>query len=70
MYAFLIYSNEQVLGIHQRVPIIGVLGRTLRIERAVNRPYSLSSGSSGNALELGKSLDPATCSTILEELTR
>ena len=31
----------------------------------VNRPYSLSSGSSGNAVEL----DPATCSAIFKELT-
>jgi hypothetical protein len=37
--------------------------------RPVNRPYSLSSGYSGNALKLGKSLDPVTCSAILEELT-
>jgi hypothetical protein len=55
--------------IHQRVPIT-VQGRTLRIEHAANCPYSLSSGFSGNALELRKSLDPVTCSAILKELTR
>ena len=52
--ASFIYSDEdcveQILSIHQQVPIT-VRVRTLRIERVVNRPYSISSGTSGNAVE-------------------
>ncbi len=70
-YAFFIFSNEdcveQILRIHQRV-LITLQGRTLCIECAVNRPYSLNSRSSGNALELGQTLDLATCRAILKEL--
>ena len=67
------YSNkdrvEQILSIHQRVPIT-LRGKILRIERAESRPYGLPPGSLGNDLEQGKPPDPATCSAILEELTR
>ncbi|KAF8492388.1 hypothetical protein F5888DRAFT_1858903 [Russula emetica] len=45
-------------------------GRTLPIERAEDRPYNLSPGSTGHPLELGKPLDPTTFSDILKELTR
>ncbi|KAF8492390.1 hypothetical protein F5888DRAFT_911356 [Russula emetica] len=72
-YAYFIYSNDdhvgEILSVHQRVSIT-VRRRTLRIERAENRPYSPSPGSLADALELGKPLDPATCSAILRELTR
>jgi hypothetical protein len=71
--AYFIYSNEdrvkEILIVHQRVPIT-VRGQTLRIERPVDRPYSLSPGTLADALELGKPPDPATSSAILEGLTR
>jgi hypothetical protein len=62
---------QQLLSVHQQVPIT-VRGRTLRIERAENRPYDLSSspGSSRHPLELGKPPDLAISSTTLKELTR
>ena len=56
------YSNDRVkeiLRFHRRVPII-VRGRTLRIERAVDRQYSMSPGPVRDAPDLGKPLDPAT----------
>jgi hypothetical protein len=71
--AHFIYSNEDrvedILSVHQQVPIT-VGGRTLRIERAENRPYRPSPGYLGDDLEFGKPLDPATSSAILKELTR
>ena len=61
--AYFLYLNEdrikEILRFHRRVPIT-VRGRTLRIERAVDRQYSLSPGPVGDALDLGKPLDPAT----------
>jgi hypothetical protein len=46
IHVFRIYSNEdhveEILSVHQRFPItIHVQGRTLLIEHAENRPYSL-----------------------------
>jgi hypothetical protein len=71
--AYFIFSNEDrvkdILIVHRRVPIT-VRGQTLRIERPVDRPHSLFPGTLADALELGKPLDPATSSAILEELTR
>ena len=61
---------EHILGVHRRVPIT-VRGRTLRLEPAANRPYSLQQElSEGDAPELGKPLDPTTSSAIVEELKR
>jgi hypothetical protein len=53
--------------VHQRAT---VGGRTFRIERAENRPYSLSTGSLRDVLEIGKPLNLATSSAILKELIR
>jgi hypothetical protein len=73
-YAYFMYSSndrvEHILHIHRRVPIT-VRGQSLRIERTVNCPYGLSRGPSAeNAPELGKPLDPATSTAIVEELKR
>ena len=72
-YAFFVYSSEhraeEVLRVHHRIPIT-VRGRSLRIERTENRPYSLSSASMGSPLEIGKPLDAATSNAIVEELRR
>ena len=72
-YAFFLYSSEhrveEVLRVHHRIPIT-VRGRSLRIERTENRPYSLSPATVGTPLELGKPLDAATSSAIVEELKR
>jgi hypothetical protein len=72
-YAFFVYSSEhraeEVLRVHHRIPIT-VRGRSLRIECTENRPYSLSSASMGSPLEIGKPLDAATSSAIVEELRR
>ncbi|KAH9954695.1 hypothetical protein BC827DRAFT_1272378 [Russula dissimulans] len=70
-YAFFVYSSDDlvdhVLRVHQRVPLV-VRGRTLRVERSRNRPYGVSPEHSDNPVELGKPLDPAASSAILEEL--
>ncbi|KAH9044961.1 hypothetical protein EDB83DRAFT_2406379 [Lactarius deliciosus] len=70
-YAYFMYSSadrvEQILRSHTRIPIT-IRGESLRIERTVNRPYTLSPGSSDIALELGKPLDPAESRAIIEEL--
>ncbi|KAF8257906.1 hypothetical protein EI94DRAFT_1219986 [Lactarius quietus] len=70
-YAYFIYSSddrvEQILRSHRRIPTT-VRGESLRIERTVNKPYTLTPGSSDIALELGKSLDPADSDAIIEEL--
>ncbi|KAI9461900.1 hypothetical protein BJY52DRAFT_163912 [Lactarius psammicola] len=58
---------EHILRSHRRIPIT-IRGESLRIERTVNRPYTLSPGSSDIALELGRPLDPAASQAILEEL--
>src|SRR6267154_5142394 len=59
-HAYFIYSNEdrveEILSVHRRVPIT-IQGRTLRIERAENRPYRPSTVYSGDASELEKPLD-------------
>jgi len=70
-YAYFMYSSddpvEHILRSHSRIPIT-VRGESLRIERTVNRPYTLSPGSSDVALELGRSLDPTASQAIIEEL--
>ena len=72
-HAYFIYSNkdsiEEILSVHQRAPIT-VGGRIPRIQRAENRPSSPSTGPLGDAVELGKPLDPATSSAIFKELTQ
>ncbi|KAI9507299.1 hypothetical protein F5148DRAFT_1206079, partial [Russula earlei] len=71
-YAFFVYSSDDrvklVLRVHQRVPIT-IRGCVLRIERALSRPY-WSPGASGYHLELGRPLEPAKSSAIIEELKR
>ncbi|KAH9054768.1 hypothetical protein EDB87DRAFT_1419965 [Lactarius vividus] len=70
-YAYFMYSSadrvEHILRSHERIPIT-IRGENLRIERTVNRPYTLSPGSSDISLELGKPLDPAESQAIIEEL--
>ncbi|KAI9435437.1 hypothetical protein H4582DRAFT_2130446, partial [Lactarius indigo] len=70
-YAYFMYSSEDrvehILRSHTRIPIT-IRGESLRIERTVNRPYTLSPGSSDIALELGKPLDPAKSQAIIKEL--
>ncbi|KAH9970270.1 hypothetical protein BJV74DRAFT_867387 [Russula compacta] len=70
-YAYFFYSSDdrvaEILRVHKRVPIT-LRGKSLRLERTVNRPYSLSPGPSGHSPELGKELDLATSRAIVEEL--
>jgi hypothetical protein len=59
---------EQILRVRQRIPIT-IRGLSLRIERTENQPpLRLVSWDLG--VELGKLLDPATSSAIVEELKR
>ncbi|KAI0255621.1 hypothetical protein BJV78DRAFT_688802 [Lactifluus subvellereus] len=73
-YAYFMYASddrvEHILRVHRRIPIT-VRGQTLRLELAANRPYGLSHGlSAEHAPELGKTLDSATSSAVVEELKR
>jgi hypothetical protein len=58
---------EEVLRAHDRLPIT-MRRKALRIEHSENRPVILSNEPSDLALEMGKPLDPAESSAVVEEL--